>query len=84
MSEPTSPVRVAVVQFDPQVGIENCDANLCRSLELALEAVTGGAALTVLSASIEKPTYGIWRNSGSHRAILVFRFLIHLLAVSEC
>lgn len=48
MSEPTSPVRVAVVQFDPQVGIENCDANLCRSLELALEAVTGGANLIVL------------------------------------
>lgn len=48
MSEPTSPVRVAVVQFDPQVGIENCDANLCRSLELALEAVNGGANLIVL------------------------------------
>ncbi len=42
MSEPTSPVRVSVVQFDPQVGIETYDANLCRSLELALEAVNGG------------------------------------------
>src|SRR5690242_15194912 len=45
MSEPTSPVRVAVVQFDPQVGLENREANLRRSLELALEAVNGGANL---------------------------------------
>jgi N-carbamoylputrescine amidase len=33
MSEPTSPVRVAVVQFDPQVGMENREANLRLSLE---------------------------------------------------
>ena len=48
MTEPTSPVRVAVVQFDPQVGIEKCAGNLRRSLELALEAVNGGANLIVL------------------------------------
>lgn len=48
MSEPTSPARVAVVQFDPQVGIEKCAGNLRRSLELALEAVNGGANLIVL------------------------------------
>ncbi|MBZ9780653.1 nitrilase family protein [Pseudomonas sp. REP124] len=48
MSEPTSPVRVAVVQFDPQVGVENHEANLSQSLELAQEAVNGGANLIVL------------------------------------
>ena len=48
MSESTSPVRVAVVQFDPQVGIENREGNLRHSLELALEAVNGGANLIVL------------------------------------
>lgn len=48
MSEPTSPVRVAVVQFDPQVGIENRESNLRHSLELALQAANGGANLIVL------------------------------------
>ena len=48
MSEPTSPVRVAVVQFDPQVGVANCEGNLHCSLRLALEAVNGGANLIVL------------------------------------
>lgn len=48
MSEPASPVRVAVVQFDPQVGVGNRQDNLHRSLELAEEAVTGGANLIVL------------------------------------
>ncbi|WP_431146127.1 nitrilase family protein [Pseudomonas alvandae] len=48
MSEPISPVRVAVVQFDPQVGINNRETNLQRSLALAQEAVDGGANLVVL------------------------------------
>jgi len=48
MSEPTSPVRVAVVQFSPQVGVENRQDNLHRSLELAEEAFKGGANLIVL------------------------------------
>ena len=48
MSEPTSPVRVAVVQFDPQVGLGNRESNLRRSLALAAEAVNGGANLIVL------------------------------------
>ncbi|KAA8695587.1 nitrilase family protein [Pseudomonas proteolytica] len=48
MSEPTSPVRIAVVQFDPQVGLENRESNLRRSLALAAEAVNGGANLIVL------------------------------------
>ncbi|MCW1245179.1 nitrilase family protein [Pseudomonas sp. SAICEU22] len=48
MSEPISPVRVAVVQFDPQVGINNRETNLLRSLALAREAVEGGANLVVL------------------------------------
>ncbi|QXI54495.1 nitrilase family protein [Pseudomonas alvandae] len=48
MSEPISPVRVAVVQFDPQVGINNRETNLLRSLALAQEAVEGGANLVVL------------------------------------
>lgn len=48
MSEPTSPVRVAVVQFAPQVGLDNRESNLRRSLALAAEAVNGGANLIVL------------------------------------
>jgi N-carbamoylputrescine amidase len=48
MSEPISPVRVAVVQFDPQVGVEHRDSNLTRSLALAQKAVEGGAKLIVL------------------------------------
>ena len=48
MSEPISPVRVAVVQFDPQVGTDHCESNLRQSLELALEAAHGGASLIVL------------------------------------
>ena len=48
MSESTSPVRVAVVQCDPQVGTKNRAANLSNSLELALQAVNGGANLIVL------------------------------------
>ena len=45
---PVSPVRVAVIQFDPQVGIEHCDNNLCRGLQLAEQAVGEGANLIVL------------------------------------
>lgn len=48
MSQPTSPVRVAVVQFAPQVGLDNRESNLHRSLALAAEAVNGGANLIVL------------------------------------
>lgn len=45
---PVSPVRVAVVQFDPQCGPENCSANLSNSLYLAQQAAAGGANLIVL------------------------------------
>ncbi|AUG08130.1 nitrilase family protein [Pseudomonas sp. S09G 359] len=48
MNESTSPVRVAVVQFDPQVGTQNRAANLETSLNLALQAVNNGANLIVL------------------------------------
>ncbi|MFY0751186.1 nitrilase family protein [Pseudomonas sp. NFX5] len=48
MSEPTSRARVAVVQFNPQVGIANRSDNLRQSLLLATEAVNGGANLIVL------------------------------------
>ncbi|MHC8405926.1 nitrilase family protein [Pseudomonas sp. TMB3-21] len=48
MSEAISPVRVAVVQFDPQVGMQNRDANVRQSLDLAREAALGGANLIVL------------------------------------
>lgn len=48
MIESTSPVRVAVVQFDPQVGVAHREDNLLRSLALAQEAVNGGANLIVL------------------------------------
>lgn len=29
-----SPVRIAVIQYDPQVGLEQCQNNLCKSLAL--------------------------------------------------
>lgn len=48
MPQAISPVRVSVVQFDPQVGTDHRSANLRRSLELATEAVNGGANLIVL------------------------------------
>ncbi|MFJ2333996.1 nitrilase family protein [Pseudomonas helleri] len=48
MSEAVSAVRVAVVQFDPQVGIQHSQANLEHSLELAREAAINGANLIVL------------------------------------
>jgi len=43
-----SPVRVAVIQFDPQAGLQNRERNLDRSLDLALKAAQGGANLIVL------------------------------------
>lgn len=43
-----SPVRVAVTQFDPQVGLENREGNIARGLELASRAVDDGADLVVL------------------------------------
>lgn len=48
MNQATSPVRVSVVQFDPQVGVDHRTANLRRSLELAAAAANGGANLIVL------------------------------------
>ncbi|MGP5441927.1 nitrilase family protein [Pseudomonas helleri] len=48
MNETVSAVRVAVVQFDPQVGIQHSQANLEHSLELAREAAINGANLIVL------------------------------------
>ncbi|WP_248798890.1 nitrilase family protein [Pseudomonas sp. MWU13-2105] len=43
-----SPVRVAVVQFDPQAGVAHTPYNLDRSLALAGQAVRAGADLIVL------------------------------------
>lgn len=48
MNPATSPVRVSVVQFDPQVGTEHRTANLRQSLALAAEAANSGATLIVL------------------------------------
>lgn len=48
MNQATSPVRVSVVQFDPQVGVDHRTANLRRSLDLAAAAANGGANLIVL------------------------------------
>ena len=48
MNEATSLARVAVVQFDPQVGTQNRQSNLDTSLSLALQAVNNGANLIVL------------------------------------
>ncbi|MEO3822890.1 nitrilase family protein [Actinomadura sp. B10D3] len=43
-----SPVTAAAVQFDPQVGLENKEKNVQRSLELINEAADRGATLIVL------------------------------------
>lgn len=43
-----SPVRVSVIQFDPQCGVSNCQGNLARSLALAQQASDEGANLIVL------------------------------------
>ncbi|MFI2281592.1 nitrilase family protein [Nocardia beijingensis] len=43
-----SPLRVAVVQFDPQVGVENLKANAAAVQERLLRAVDEGANLIVL------------------------------------
>jgi predicted amidohydrolase len=43
-----SPVRVSVIQFDPQCGASNCQGNLARSLALAQQASDEGANLIVL------------------------------------
>ncbi len=43
-----SPVRIAVIQYDPQVGLENCDGNLSKGLALARCAAREGANLIVL------------------------------------
>jgi predicted amidohydrolase len=43
-----SPVRVSVIQFDPQCGAGNCQGNLARSLALAQQASDEGANLIVL------------------------------------
>ena len=48
MSKAVSGVRVAVVQFDPQVGTRHRQTNLDNSLDLAKEAVANGANLIVL------------------------------------
>lgn len=48
MNSAVSPIRVAVVQFDPQVGTQNRSSNLETSLQLALEAANKGANLIVL------------------------------------
>ena len=43
-----SPARVAVIQFDPQVGLDHCQSNLCKGLALAAQAVEQGANLIVM------------------------------------
>jgi predicted amidohydrolase len=43
-----SAVRAAAIQFDPQVGLENKDANVARGIELVNEAADNGANLVVL------------------------------------
>ncbi|MER2297814.1 MAG: nitrilase family protein [Pseudomonas sp.] len=47
-SSAVSPVRIAVIQFDPQVGLAHAESNLSRSLALACRAVSEGANLIVL------------------------------------
>jgi predicted amidohydrolase len=43
-----SPVRLAVVQFDPQVGMDNREKNMQQGLKLAQQAADAGANLIVL------------------------------------
>ncbi|AMO77310.1 nitrilase family protein [Pseudomonas citronellolis] len=43
-----SPVRIAVLQFDPQVGMENRDRNLRHGLGMAQQAAEAGANLIVM------------------------------------
>nr|WP_314484249.1 nitrilase family protein [uncultured Pseudomonas sp.] len=45
-----SPVRIAVVQFGPQVGLKHRGGNLAKSLALARSAVRAGANVIVLPA----------------------------------
>ncbi|SJM60267.1 Aliphatic amidase AmiE [Actinomycetales bacterium JB111] len=45
---PMSAVKAAAIQFDPQVGLENKDANVARGIELVNEAADNGANLIVL------------------------------------
>ena len=45
---PVSAVTAAAIQFDPQVGLENKDKNLRRTVELIGEAADRGATLIVL------------------------------------
>ncbi|MBH3392533.1 nitrilase family protein [Pseudomonas putida] len=45
---PVSPVRIAVIQYDPQVGLEHSERNLDRGLALARCAAGEGANLIVL------------------------------------
>ncbi|MFI7439612.1 nitrilase family protein [Nonomuraea indica] len=47
-NHPVSPARVAVIQFDPQVGLDNRAANTDRALALAERAADDGATLIVL------------------------------------
>ena len=47
-----SAVRVAVVQFDPQVGTQHCQSNLENSLNLALEAAENGVRINAVAPSI--------------------------------
>jgi len=47
-STPVSPVRIAVIQYDPQVGVEHSDGNLSKGLALARRAAREGANLIVL------------------------------------
>ncbi|MFJ4434228.1 nitrilase family protein [Pseudomonas sp. NPDC089395] len=46
--KPVSPVRIAVIQYDPQVGLEHADGNLNKGLAMARRAVSEGANLIVL------------------------------------
>ncbi|MBM7399670.1 putative amidohydrolase [Pseudomonas sp. M5] len=45
---PISPVKIAVIQYDPQVGLDNRDGNLKHGLALARRAAREGANLIVL------------------------------------
>lgn len=49
---PVSPVRIAVIQYDPQVGLEHCERNLGNGLALARRAAREGANLIVQQARL--------------------------------
>jgi len=61
-TKPKSPVRVAVVQFNPQVGLDNLGSNALAARQRLQQAVKEGANLIVLPELdvVQARTAPIW------------------------